>query len=295
MKKEQFLYGLVGFLLLVVLVLSARLPVLSRGPVESRPAGPVVSRPLPLSPPKPAVLPPGPALSFPPGVGKIAIVLDDWGYTMKQVSGLRAIRRPVTVAVLPGLPHSAEVAQAARSSGHEVILHMPMEAIDPNVAKEGKLLRTGMPRQQVTDLLNKSLSTVPSARGVSNHQGSKATSDPVLMETVFRDLKRRGFYFLDSYVSNRSVCEEVAEKVKIPFARRAVFLDNEQSDAAIRKQLLELARVASRRGEAIGIGHDRPAMMAVLQRAVPALEKAGYTLVPVSDLAEEARDSRSRD
>ncbi len=231
---------------------------------------------------------------FPPGHGKIAIVLDDWGYTLKQVPTLDEIHQPLTVSVLPGLPHSMDVARAARASGHEVILHMPMEAMDRNAPRERKILLTGMPRRQVLDLLSQSLSTVPSARGINNHQGSKATSDAALMEIVLQETKRRGLYFLDSYVTHRSVCAEVARRVQIPFARRAVFLDNEQSDAAIRKQLAELARSASAHGQAIGIGHDRPVTLRVLQRAVPALEKAGYTLVPVSDLT-EVPDSRSRD
>lgn len=223
---------------------------------------------------------------FPKGRGKIAIVLDDWGYTLKQVPSLSGIRRPLTLAVLPGLPHSAEVARAARANGHEVILHMPMEAVDPTEPKEGSTLLAGMPKQQVIEKLNRSLSSVPSARGISNHQGSKATADPALMEVVLRETKRRGLYFLDSYVSNQSVCAEVAAQVRIPFARRAVFLDNELSAPAIQKQLAQLASIASERGEAIGIGHDRPVMLEVLKKAVLALEKAGYTLVPVSDLTE---------
>lgn len=254
-----------------------------------------VTRPAPVPVPRPSIAPPVAPLVFPKGRGKIAIVLDDWGYTLKQVPSLSGIRRPLTLAVLPGLPHSADVARAARANGHEVILHMPMEALDPAESREeGSTLLAGMPRQQVIEALNRSLSSVPSVRGISNHQGSKATADPALMEVVLRETKRKGLYFLDGYVSNRSVCEEVAAQVRIPFARRAVFLDNELSAPAIQKQLAQLAAIASQQGEAIGIGHDRPVMLAVLKKAIPALEKAGYTLVPVSDLTKvpDAQESK---
>lgn len=238
-------------------------------------------------PPQPVPIPPpAPALSFPPGRGKIAIVLDDWGYTMKQVPALESIRRPLTIAVLPSLPHSADVARAAKGHGHEVILHMPMEALDPNAPKEAVTLLTTMPRQRVVEILDRSIRSVPSLKGISNHQGSKGTSNAALMEIVMRESKRRGLYFLDSYVTNQSVGADVARKVRIPFAQRTIFLDNEQTAPAIQQQLAHLAQIASQKGEAVGIGHDRPMMLEVLKKAVPALEKAGYTLVPASELTE---------
>lgn len=80
--------------------------------------------------------------------------------------------------------------------------------------------------------------------------------------------------------------DDLAERTGVAFVQRSVFLDNQESEAAIRQRLLELASAARAQGEAVGIGHDRPAMMAALEKAVPALEKAGYTLVRVSELAE---------
>jgi hypothetical protein len=285
---NKFLTPLAGAGFIGLLVLSFYLGRTTTGGPRSpvRKNATAVTRPAPVPVPSPPVALPAAPLVFPKGRGKIAIVLDDWGYTMKQVPSLNGIRRPLTLAVLPELPHSADVARAARANGHEVILHMPMEALDPAEPREGSTLLSGMPRQQVIERLSRSLRSVPSARGISNHQGSKATADPALMEVVLREAKRRGLYFLDSYVSNRSVCAEVAAKVRIPFARRVVFLDNEQSSPAIQKHLAQLASIASEHGEAIGIGHDRPVMMEVLKKAVPALEKAGYTLVPVSELTE---------
>lgn len=287
-KEHKFLTPLAGAGFIGLLVLSFYLGRTTAGGPKPpvRKSASAVTRLAPVPIPRPPVVPPTAPLVFPKGRGKIAIVLDDWGYTLKQVPSLSGIRRPLTLAVLPELPHSADVARAARANGHEVILHMPMEAMDPAEPKEGSTLLAGMPRQQVIERMNRSLSTVPSARGISNHQGSKATSDPVLMEVVFRESKRRGLYFLDSYVSNRSVCAEVAGRVGIPFARRAVFLDNELSAPAIQKQLAQLASIASEQGEAIGIGHDRPVMLEILKKAIPALEKAGYTIVPVSELTE---------
>ncbi|MCM8811986.1 MAG: divergent polysaccharide deacetylase family protein [Candidatus Omnitrophica bacterium] len=236
-----------------------------RGPVPSRQAAP--------------------AFRFPRGKGKIAIVLDDWGYSSRHISSLKTIRQPLAISILPGLPHSEDVALAARSGGHEVMLHIPMEPEDAGAPREEATICAGMSKKEVSRRLEKSLSTVPYARGINNHQGSKATADRKLMKLVLEDVKRRGLFFVDSYVTERSICREVARELEIPFARRSVFLDNSASPVSIRKQLTELAAAASREGAAVGIGHDRPATLAVLKELLPALEEAGYDVVPVSELA----------
>lgn len=233
-----------------------------------------------------AARPAAPAWTFPTGSGKIAIVLDDWGYNLRHVPVLSSLPHPVTIAVLPNLPHSAQVAKEARSHGHEVILHMPMEAVSPGAPREEGTILTTTPEQEVRRLFDQALKSVPGARGVSNHQGSKATADRAVMGAVLRELKRRRLFFLDSFVTEQSVCREVAERTGVAFVQRSVFLDNQESEEAIRQRLLELASAARDQGEAVGIGHDHPAMIAALEKAVPALEKAGYTLVRLSELAE---------
>lgn len=224
---------------------------------------------------------------FPKGSGRIAIVLDDWGYTLKQIPVLGDLRQPVTVAILPSLPHSAEVAHWALRHGHQVILHMPMEAQDPAVPQEADTLKVSMPAAELLTRLNRSLASVPGAAGISNHQGSRAMSDPRLMETVLRESGRRHLFFLDSTTTRHSVCRDVARRIGVPTAQRDVFLDNELKPEAIHRQLVLLAQKAAQRGYAVGIGHDRRVMLEVLREEMPALQKAGYTLVPISELAEE--------
>ena len=233
---------------------------------------------------KPVLVPT--TLAFPKGRGKIAIVLDDWGYGLRQLPTLKTIRRPLTIAVLPSLPYSTRVAQEAQAHGYEVILHLPMEPKDPSASREQETILIGMSNQQIQKILQESFRSVPFAKGINNHQGSKATTDRALMEVVLNEVKRRDLYFLDSRVTESSVCGDVARGLKVRYARRNVFLDNDKTPERIRQRLVELARLAAHEGSAIGIGHDRPNTLRALQEAVPALEKAGYTLVSASELAQ---------
>ncbi|MBI1952988.1 MAG: divergent polysaccharide deacetylase family protein [Candidatus Omnitrophica bacterium] len=229
----------------------------------------------------------GPA--FARGKGRIAIVLDDWGYGAGQLPYLRKIRTPLTVAVLPNLPYSAAAAKEAHANGHAVILHLPMEPLGSAEPREAATLLTGMTDEEAVDFLEKSLASVPFARGVNNHQGSKATADSRLMTALLKEIKRRGLFFLDSFVTDQSVCAEAAREARVRFARRSVFLDNDPAASEILKSLSRLAEIAAREGQAIGIGHDRPSTLKVLEAACPALRRAGYRLVHASDLAETPR------
>ena len=60
--------------------------------------------------------------------GKIVLVIDDFGYRNDWVvDGFLSLEFPVTFAVIPGHQFSSETAARAHQSGHEVLVHMPMQ------------------------------------------------------------------------------------------------------------------------------------------------------------------------
>jgi len=216
--------------------------------------------------------------------GKIAIVLDDWGYNANNVRILSEIKQPLTLAVLPNLGFSKNISRDLHQRGFEIILHLPMEPKEKyNLEKD--TIKISMNREKIISVLSSDLSNIVYAKGVSNHMGSLATSDIKTMEIVFKELKRRGLYFLDSYVVPESVCQELAAKIGLPFAKRDIFLDNSSDPAYIREQINKLKEKAKLKGYAIGIGHDRKNTLQVLKEVLPKLEKEGYKFVFVSELA----------
>ncbi len=222
----------------------------------------------------------------PPCRGKIAIVIDDLGYNLSNLGRIKELPCPVTVSVLPNLPYSARAASELRSAGMEVILHLPMEPWE-KAGLEKDTLMTGMGRQRVSEIFKRSSASVGALSGVSNHMGSRATEDPALMSSVLCELKRGGLYFLDSYVSSHSVCASQAQKCGVVFYRRDVFIDNRLNPDYIKKQIDKLKAVASRRGQAIGIGHDRRVTVEVLAEVMPQLQREGYRFTVVSGLRPE--------
>jgi len=233
-------------------------------------------------PKKPVKRPPSvPALAF---KGKIAIVLDDWGYNLNNLPLAASIKYPITASVLPNLSYSKKAARELHRRGWQVILHLPLEPHD-QVRLEKDTIMASMDKATVRDILDRDLADIDYVMGVSGHMGSLATEDPAIMEVIFKDLLSRQFFFLDSFVTSNSVCAQVARSVGLPFIKRDVFLDNKLEPEYIKKQIYQLKTKARIYGRAVGIGHDRRATLQVLKEIMPQLEKEGYKFVYVSELA----------
>lgn len=225
-----------------------------------------------------------------PVKGRIAIVIDDWGYNLNNLPFLDEIRYPLNISILPHLAHSKEIASKARTRGHELILHLPLEPkaaeVNDYAGLEKNTIMTNMNPEQIKEILLKAMDSVPYVKGVSNHMGSRATADYKTMQAIFQELKKKNLYFLDSVVTPDSICFEVAKELSVRFAERDIFLDNELVRDYIRRQIEILKLKAMKNGQAIGVGHDRKVTLQVLKEIMPQLEKEGYKLVFVSDLAD---------
>jgi polysaccharide deacetylase 2 family uncharacterized protein YibQ len=137
---------------------------------------------------------------------------------------------------------------------------------------------------QVESAVAGMLDTVPYATGVNNHQGSRATTDPPLMDALMPALRTRGLFFIDSRTTAATVAYGAAERARVPAASRKVFLDDTPERAAVLSQLDLAARDALRDGSAIAIGHPHPATIAALAEGVPRLENRHIRLVFASQL-----------
>jgi len=227
---------------------------------------------------RPKKIPEIPALK-----GRIAIVIDDWGYNLHNLYILEQIKYPLTVSILPNLDYSRTLAASLDKRGLEIILHLPMEPHEKFRLEKNTILTT-MDEQAIRNILAQDLDDISYAKGVSNHMGSKATEDLKTMSIVFRELKKRNLFFLDSLVSPRTICFNLANKMHLGFVKRDVFLDNKEEAGYIRQQIHRLKARARIYGQAVGIGHDRQITLEVLKEVMPELEKQGYRFVFVSEL-----------
>jgi polysaccharide deacetylase 2 family uncharacterized protein YibQ len=215
---------------------------------------------------------------------RLAIILDDLGYDRAAADSLLALPFSLTVAVIPHLPLSTEVAEEAFRRGDQVLLHLPMESKASDAKPEEIELHVGMSAAQVNEALAGMLDSVPHAVGVNNHQGSRATADAVLMQALMPALRQRDLFFIDSRTTAATVAYDTAERDGVRAASRKVFLDDTPTREGILGQLDLAVRDALRDGSSIAIGHPYPATIAALREGIPRLKGRGIHLVFASDV-----------
>jgi uncharacterized protein len=252
-------------------------------PHSPRPVQPHAAQPQPAaSPPQASVGTPQAPVAAP----RVAVIVDDLGGRRDVFDPLRDIRRPLTVAVLPGLPLSEWTAREAAAAGMEVILDLPMEPyrfpeVDPG---PGALLMAMSPQEMQTQIAAH-LASVPGAVGVTNHMGSRMTEDRTHMRTVMEVLAGRRLFLVDGLSSNLSLAYDEAKSLGVRAGRRQVIVDHKGGEAGDRVRWDEVASWAERRGEVIVIAHGHPLTARLLREYVPRWEARGIRLVPVSQLA----------
>ena len=227
-----------------------------------------------------AVAAPAQAASHRP---RLAIVIDDLGNDRAQADTLFRLPYPLTLSVLPHLSNSGEIAEEAHRRGYQVLLHLPI-ASTGGEKDEPIELQPGMDSIAVRRTFAAMLDTVPYAVGVNNHEGSRGTSDPTLMSELMPLLRERKLFFVDSRTTAATVAETAAHNAGVAATSRKVFLDDEQSPGAIRKQFALAVRDAREKGSALAIGHPHPETLQVLVEMLPEVERQGVTLVFASDL-----------
>ena len=237
--------------------------------------------------PRPKVQP-VPIFDIPPAINGavLVFVFDDAGLNPANVKRYTALPFPVTIAVLPKLSHSRECADITRTSGNEVILHQPMQAVNIKVNPGPGAILPEMSTFEIASVLKENLSEIGPVKGLNNHEGSLITQDVIKIGTVLDVADEAGIFFLDSRTTAETKAPQAALERGMQIYERDVFID----DVITRRvMLLEIYRginIANKKGAAIMIGHvDKSVgiLPALLADLYPHLVKNGYRFSTVSN------------
>lgn len=264
--------------------------------VESEPAAPP-----PPAPPASAL--PAPGAPPPPNVGgrpawqqyaravpetggrpMIAIVIDDMGIDRAESAKVIELPSQITIAFMTYAKDLARQATAARVAGHELWLHVPMEPLDRGLDAGPDVLRTELSTEENRRRLDWALAQLDGYVGINNHMGSRFTSSEADMKPVLEEVKARGLAFLDSRTTAATVAGKMASEMGLPHIDRDVFIDNDETVAAVLAQLQRTEEIARKRGRALAIGHPHATTIAALRQWLPTLKGKGFVLVPASAL-----------
>lgn len=212
----------------------------------------------------------------------IAIVLDDVGVAKQHAEEANTLPAFVTLALMTYADGIDEFAKRARASGHELLVHMPMEPVDSHLDAGKNALKADLSDEEIKERIKWGLDRFQGYIGVNNHMGSRFTQDSPKMKLLLEELKARGLIFLDSKTIGGSVGDKIAAEMDMPHLARDVFIDNDINSKLVYQQLKTTEGIAMRQGYAIAIGHPHPETIAALRTWIVEAQEQGFDLVPLS-------------
>jgi len=218
------------------------------------------------------------------GLPKVAVIIDDVGFDAELARSFLELKPPLTLSVLPTAPHALAIAREAMGKGVEVLLHLPMEPKESNGEGPGPgALLSRMGEEEFVETLNGHLSRIPGVQGVNNHMGSLLTEREDKMALLFRELRKRNLFYVDSRTTPQTVAFKVAVDMKVPVVSRSVFLDHDMSQEAMKVQWERLLATAWEQGYAVVIAHPHRETLAFLKEHLRKLASEAK-IVRVADI-----------
>lgn len=217
----------------------------------------------------------------------LVIIIDDMGVSPKYSRQMIAIDAPLTLSFLPYAENLDRQLEAARTAGHELMLHLPMQPLREDGTTVKDTLRVTQSDEDNLAITRAGLAAVEGIVGVNNHTGSRFTADGEKLLPIMTEIAQRGLLFLDSKTSPRSVVTQIAAALGQPPLARDIFLDHEQGESYAYNALERSARLAQQRGYAIALGHPKTDTVNALRRWLRSETARKVQIVPLSMIAKK--------
>lgn len=217
---------------------------------------------------------------------KVALLIDDFGSNGGELlHSFCKLDSNVSFAIMPGLEYSKTAMKKAVSSGHETIIHIPMQPLDypKNNPGENALLLS-MSIDEISKRTEEYIQELPYCIGANNHMGSALTGNLADMKSVLQVLKNHDMFFIDSATTAESVVFRAAKEVGIPVAKRNIFLDvPDSSPDNTALKIKDLERIGATTGTVIIIGHcHNEKKLEQIKSFIQQVKDLGYELIPIS-------------
>ena len=196
------------------------------------------------------------------GRAKLVLIIDDVA-TFEHASMVKSIGLKITPSIFPATKTHPDTPNIARTFEFYMI-HLPMQAKHFDSPEIGTLT-INESFESMHEKIKKIRKDFPRAKYTNNHTGSRFTSDYDAMDKAYRALIEQGFIFVDSKTIAQTAVARAAKKYNQPYISRDIFLDDDPSASAVRRELIAAVNLAKKRGYAIAIGHPKKNTIAVIK------------------------------
>lgn len=211
-----------------------------------------------------------------PGKPLIAIAVMDYGLSDSSSENLAAILPGAISFILS--PYAAEPEKwqkLARTHGHEIWLHAPVESDRfPKEDPGPQALKSRASMKYNNDRIQWALTRTSGYSGVAMETNAAFTAYEPLILGLLRDIHGRGLGFFETNPDAPALAESFAKTEAMPYTRNSVFLD----DTSLRS----LESMAREKGYVVGIVKPWPKSVQALKIWTNTLAAKGFALAPLS-------------
>jgi len=187
---------------------------------------------------------------------RLAIIIDDMGYSKKEAKEFASLNIPLAYSFLPDAIYTKILSKMLADEGYTIMVHMPSEPLDYPKDNPGKnAIYINNSKKRTEYLLERAKRSIYHPIGLNNHMGSRILEDKNQMDYIMEFLKKYNMFFVDSETTPRSVGTKEAEKFKVPAAKRIVFLDNKKNVQYIEGQINKAVLLLKRHNSVVAVGH----------------------------------------
>ena len=224
---------------------------------------------------------------------RIAIIVGGLGISASATAAaLAKLPSPVTFAFTPYADDLEALAAKARSTGHELLLQVPMEPLDyPNNDPGPRTLLTSLSDDQNIARLHWLMGRVQGYVGLASYMGARFTASNQALTPVLREVAKRGLIYVDDGSSPRSIAGQLAGTVNLPFAKTDSVLDAVPTPIEIERALRRLEMTARAHGMAVGYASAQQSTITAISHWAKTVESRGFLLVPITMVAVKAKSS----
>lgn len=221
------------------------------------------------------------------GLPRIVVIVSEIGLgSARSRQAIERLPPTISLAVMSFAADRDEWIDAARASGHEALIAVPMEPvnyprIDPGPAP---LL---IDRDDLENLarFESALRNAGPVVGVLAHMGDRFLADSARLRPILAATQDRGMIFVDNRASPDSAVKAIATELGVYIVENDRFIDADPSADQIDRRLAELEDIARRRGMAVGLAAPYPIAIERIRGWAEGLPARGIQLAPASSLA----------
>lgn len=228
-----------------------------------------------------------------PDAPRVALIVVGLGVSSNATAdALTKLPGPVTLGFVPYGTDTVALAARARTSGHEILLQVPMEPFDyPSNDPGPQTLLTSLTPQQNIERLYWLMSRFQGYVGLSSSMGARFTASEQAFGPILRETAKRGLIYVDDGSNARSVAGRLAGANNLPFAHADVILDAVPTPTEIDRALGRLEMTAREHSVAVGIASALPVSIDRIAQWAKAAQSRGLLLVPISAVAAKAKQT----